>query len=88
MHEHSEELAALDCVDAGKPITECLNTDMPATIETFEWYAEAADKIFGKVAPTGSAALGLLSKSLLVSLVPYCLGISQPKCTRGKSPLL
>ena len=60
MHEHVEELAALDCVDAGKPITECLNTDMPATIETFEWYAEAADKVFGKVAPTGSAALGLI----------------------------
>lgn len=60
MHEHSEELAALDCVDAGKPITECLNTDIPATIETFEWYAEAADKVFGKVAPTGSAALGLI----------------------------
>ena len=37
MTEHLEELAALDCVDAGKPITECLNTDMPATIETFEW---------------------------------------------------
>lgn len=60
MHEHAEELAALDCVDAGKPITECLNTDIPATIETFAWYAEAADKIFGKVAPTGSAALGLI----------------------------
>ena len=60
MHEHAEELAALDCVDAGKPITECLNTDIPATIETFEWYAEAADKVFGKVAPTGSAALGLI----------------------------
>ena len=60
MLEHSEELAALDCIDAGKPITECLNTDIPATIETFEWYAEAADKVFGKVAPTGSAALGLI----------------------------
>ncbi|WP_367111785.1 aldehyde dehydrogenase [uncultured Psychrobacter sp.] len=60
MHEHFEELAALDCVDAGKPITECLETDMPATIETFEWYAEAADKVFGKVAPTGSNALGLI----------------------------
>lgn len=60
MHEHVEELAALDCVDAGKPITECLNTDMPATIETFEWYAEAADKVFGKVAPTGQSALGLI----------------------------
>lgn len=57
---HQEELAALDCVDAGKPITECLNTDMPATIETFYWYAEALDKMFGKVAPTGHQALGLI----------------------------
>ena len=60
MHENIDELAALDCVDAGKPITECLNTDLPATIETFEWYAETADKVFGKVAPTGSDALGLI----------------------------
>lgn len=62
MQEHHEELAALDCVDAGKPITECLNTDMPATIETFTWYAEASDKIFGKISPTGSEALGLITK--------------------------
>lgn len=60
MEEHLEELAALDCVDAGKPITECLNTDMPATIDTFYWYAEAIDKIFGKVAPTGKDVLGLI----------------------------
>ncbi|MBP6116481.1 MAG: aldehyde dehydrogenase [Neisseriaceae bacterium] len=60
LEAHSEELAALDCVDAGKPITECLNTDMPATIDTFYWYAEAIDKLFGKVAPTGRDALGLI----------------------------
>ncbi len=60
LEKHSEELAALDCVDAGKPITECLNTDMPATIDTFYWYAEAIDKVFGKVAPTGKDALGLI----------------------------
>ncbi|HBP28260.1 aldehyde dehydrogenase [Advenella sp. FME57] len=55
-----EELAALDCIDAGKPITECINTDMPATIETFYWYAEVIDKLFDKVAPTGKEALGLV----------------------------
>lgn len=57
---HSEELAALDCVDAGKPITECLNTDMPATIDTFYWYAEAIDKVFGKIAPTANDVMGLI----------------------------
>jgi len=59
---HLEELAALDCIDAGKPITECLNTDLPATIETFDWYAESIDKVFGKVAPTGSDALSWIVK--------------------------
>jgi len=62
MQEHLEELAALDCVDAGKPITECLNTDMPATLDTFKWYAEAVDKCFGRIAPTGPDALGLIVK--------------------------
>lgn len=60
VEEHREELAALDCIDAGKPITECLNTDLPATIETFYWYAEAVDKLFGKVAPTSQQELGLI----------------------------
>lgn len=62
MEAHLEELAALDCVDAGKPITECLNTDMPATLDTFRWYAEAIDKCYGRIAPTGPDALGLIVK--------------------------
>lgn len=62
MTEHAEELAALDCIDAGKPITECLNTDLPATLDTFRWYAEAIDKCYGRVAPTGPDAMGLIIK--------------------------
>lgn len=62
MQEHAEELAALDCIDAGKPITECINTDIPATLETFSWYAEAIDKCYGKIAPTGNDATGLIVK--------------------------
>ncbi|NEN76224.1 aldehyde dehydrogenase [Pelistega sp. NLN82] len=58
--QHSEEIAALDCIDAGKPITECLTIDMPATLETFYFYAECIDKHFGKVVPTDSNALGLI----------------------------
>lgn len=62
MQQHAEELAALDCIDAGKPITECINTDIPATLETFSWYAEAIDKCFGKVAPTGNDATAMIVK--------------------------
>lgn len=62
LQTHAEELAALDCIDAGKPISECLNTDIPATIETFYWYAEAIDKIFGKVSPSDHDTLGIIVK--------------------------
>ena len=60
--EHQEELAALDCVDGGKPISECLNTDIPETLTTFGWYAEAIDKLFGKVAPTDSDTVAMIVK--------------------------
>jgi len=60
LQEHAEELAALDCIDAGKPIDECENTDIPATIDTLRWYAEAIDKCYGKVAPTAANATGLI----------------------------
>ncbi|UIK90313.1 aldehyde dehydrogenase family protein [Arthrobacter polaris] len=62
LEAHAEELAALDCVDAGKPITECRENDIPAALETLRWHAEAADKVFGKVAPTGPEALGVITK--------------------------
>lgn len=74
MEQHAEELAALDCIDAGKPITECLNTDMPATLETFRWYAEAVDKVFGKVAPTGMDAAAWIIKEpigVVATVLPW-----------------
>jgi len=55
-----EELALLDSLEAGKPITDCRETDLPETIKTFRWYAEAADKLYDSIAPTGQDALGLI----------------------------
>jgi gamma-glutamyl-gamma-aminobutyraldehyde dehydrogenase len=54
------ELALLESIDAGKPVTDCKNFDFPDVIRTIRWYAEAADKVFGKVAPTGPDSLGLI----------------------------
>jgi gamma-glutamyl-gamma-aminobutyraldehyde dehydrogenase len=56
------QLAQLDSVDAGKPITDCENLDLPDVIATIRWYAEAIDKTFGKISPTGSDALALISR--------------------------
>ena len=62
VEQHKEELAVLESVDAGKTITDCLNevgTEAPAF---FRWYAELADKTFGKIAPTGDDAMALIVK--------------------------
>jgi 4-(gamma-glutamylamino)butanal dehydrogenase len=55
------ELARLDAVDAGKPITDCENLDLPDAINTIRWFAEALDKVFGKISPTGTDTLGLIT---------------------------
>jgi len=55
-----EELALLDSLEGGKPITDCREVDLPDTVRTFRWFAEAIDKMFDAVAPTGPEALGLI----------------------------
>ncbi|WP_427924316.1 aldehyde dehydrogenase family protein [Streptomyces sp. cg40] len=62
MERDAELLARLDSEDAGKPITECRTGDVPGAVEAVRWFAEAADKVFGRIAPGGSEALGLVSR--------------------------
>ncbi|MFE9024025.1 aldehyde dehydrogenase family protein [Streptomyces sp. NPDC007808] len=62
MERDAELLARLDSEDAGKPITECRSGDVPGAVESIRWFAEAADKVFGRVAPTGQDSLGLVIK--------------------------
>jgi 4-(gamma-glutamylamino)butanal dehydrogenase len=57
---NSDELATLDALEGGKPITDTRDVDLPDTVKTFRWYAEAIDKLFDAVAPTGPDALGLI----------------------------
>jgi gamma-glutamyl-gamma-aminobutyraldehyde dehydrogenase len=69
-----EELAMLDSLEAGKPISDCRESDVPETIKTFRWYAEAIDKIFDAVAPTGPDALGLIVREpigVVGAVVPW-----------------
>jgi acyl-CoA reductase-like NAD-dependent aldehyde dehydrogenase len=47
--DHREELALLECLDVGKPITGTLDFDLRAAASTIRYSAEAADKINSKV---------------------------------------
>jgi gamma-glutamyl-gamma-aminobutyraldehyde dehydrogenase len=60
IEQHRDELALTESIDAGKPISDCRDFDIPDVLTTLRWYAETADKVFGKVSPTGDDHLGLI----------------------------
>jgi gamma-glutamyl-gamma-aminobutyraldehyde dehydrogenase len=50
--EHAEQLAVLDTLNMGKPISDMLTIDLPSVIETFQFMAECIDKLEGSVTNT------------------------------------
>ena len=50
--EHAEQLAVLDTLNMGKPISDMLAIDLPSVIQTFQFMAECIDKIEGAVTNT------------------------------------
>lgn len=71
---HRDELALLESVDVGKPIADALRTDVPGCANTIRWYAEAVDKIYDEVAPTGPDALALVRREpigVVGTVVPW-----------------
>lgn len=54
------ELALLDTLEAGKPIGDCATMDIPDAIHCLRWHAEAIDKLYSHVSPTGPENLALI----------------------------
>ncbi len=50
--ENAEQLAVLDTLDMGKPISDMVNVDVPSVIETIQFMAEYIDKMEGSVTNT------------------------------------
>jgi gamma-glutamyl-gamma-aminobutyraldehyde dehydrogenase len=51
MERDLAELALIETLDCGKPISDALGVDLPDTIETLRWHAEAADKLYDQMSP-------------------------------------
>jgi aldehyde dehydrogenase (NAD+) len=51
IESHSDELAELETLDNGKPISESRQADLPLVIDCFRYYAGWADKIHGQTIP-------------------------------------
>ncbi len=74
MLEHREELALLETVDMGKPISDSLAVDIPSAANCIRWYGEAVDKIYDEVAPTGPRSLATITREpmgVVGAIVPW-----------------
>lgn len=74
MDTHREELALLETLDTGKPIRHSLRDDIPGAARAIRWYAEAIDKVYGEVAPTGGNELAMIVREpigVIAAVVPW-----------------
>lgn len=74
IRKNAEELALLESLDMGKPVSDALAVDMSAAATCIQWFAEAVDKIYDQVAPTGDAALALITREpvgVVAAIVPW-----------------
>ena len=60
LEEHADELAVMESLDSGKPVSECATVDVPESIHTIRWHAELIDKIYDSTAPVGDGAVAMV----------------------------
>lgn len=97
MLANREELALLESLNVGKPITNAFNGDIVSAATTIQWYAEAIDKVYGEVAPSGHAMTTMVIREALgvvAAVVPWNYPLSMacwklgPALASGNSVVL
>ncbi|QVN04038.1 aldehyde dehydrogenase [Pseudomonas rhodesiae] len=74
LEQHAEELALLETLDMGKPISNSLQIDIPGAAQALSWSGEAIDKIYDEVAATPHDQLGLVTREavgVVGAIVPW-----------------
>ena len=97
IEDNAEELALLECLDVGKPISDTVNVDVPAAVRTIRWSGEAIDKIYDEISPTPSDCLALVQRlplGVIAAIVPWNFPLSTaawklaPSLAAGNSVIL
>lgn len=74
IEQNVTELALLETLDMGKPITDSSKIDIPGVVNCIRWYAEAADKVYDEVAPTAHNVVAMLRREpvgVVGAIVPW-----------------
>jgi 4-(gamma-glutamylamino)butanal dehydrogenase len=72
--ENVEELAVMEALDAGKPVSDCLEIDVPETAKCIRWHGEAQDKLFDQIAPTSPDAVAMIVREpvgVVAAVLPW-----------------
>lgn len=74
IRNHANELAVLETLDMGKPISDSITVDIPGAAYCVEWYAEIIDKVGGEVPPVDPKLLGLVTREpvgVVAAIIPW-----------------
>ena len=88
MEAHASELAVLESLDVGKPISDTVGVDVPSAVRTIRWNGEAIDKIYGEIAPTPHDTLALITRlplGVIAAIVPWNFPLSTTAWKLGPS---
>lgn len=92
-----EELALLETLDVGKPISDTLSVDLPSAVRTIRWSGEAIDKVYDEIPPTPRDTLALVQRlplGVVAAIVPWNFPLSTtawklaPSLATGNSVIL
>jgi acyl-CoA reductase-like NAD-dependent aldehyde dehydrogenase len=97
IEKHADELALLESLDVGKPISDTLNSDVPSAVRTIRWSGEAIDKIYDEISPAPADCLALIQRlplGVIAAIVPWNFPLSTtawklaPALATGNSVIL
>jgi 4-guanidinobutyraldehyde dehydrogenase/NAD-dependent aldehyde dehydrogenase len=97
IEDNADEIALLECLDVGKPISDTTAVDVPSAIRTIRWSGEAIDKVYDEISPTPSNCLALVQRlplGVVAAIVPWNFPLSTtawklaPSLATGNSVIL
>jgi len=97
IEDHGDEIALLECLDVGKPISDTTGVDVPSAVRTIRWSGEAIDKVYDQISPAPADCLALVQRlplGVVAAIVPWNFPLSTtawklaPSLATGNSVIL
>ena len=74
LEKHRDELALIETLDVGKPISDSRSVDVSSSLNCLQWYAETCDKIYDELAPARPDSISMITREpigVVAAVVPW-----------------